>query len=114
MLIIFDVSLRGFAKRYAKYLKLLGYQIMITPDSLKHDHILAEYAKKKNALVITTDKYFPYKKKIVLPLSPIKKPKYEVWYTLLLKALSHINTRDPHRPMSKSVYPNSKVGGRST
>ena len=100
MLLIFDVSLRGFARRYIKYLEMLGYQVEIVPDSLKHDHILAEYARKKNGIVITTDKYFPYDMKIVLPMSPAKKPKYEVWYTTLLKALHYIKTQNPHRPMS--------------
>lgn len=100
MFLIFDVSLRGFVRRYGKFLRMLGYQVMEAPDSLKHDHILAEYARRRGAIVITTDKYFPYEKKIVLPLSPDKKPKYEVMYTQLLKALPHIKTRVSHRPMS--------------
>ena len=104
MFLIFDVSLRGFAKRYSKYLKMLGYRILIAPDSLKHDHILAEYARRHNAIIVTTDKFFPYERKIILPMS---KPKYETWYTLLLKSLS--KTRIPHRPMSKR-YP-EPVGG---
>ena len=105
--LIFDVSLRGFAKRYSKYLRLLGYRVIIAPDYLKNDHLLADYAKKLNAIIVTTDKWFPYDNKIVLPMDrrgqngKLIKPKYEVWYTILLNELA---SRDPHRPMSKSVH----------
>jgi len=110
-ILIFDISLRGFARRYGKYLRKIGYKVLIAPDSLKLDDFLAEYARRINAIIITTDKRFPYSNKIVLPMDRKKqngelvKPKYEVWYTYLIKYLA---SRNLHGSMSIR----SRPGGR--
>lgn len=83
--LLFDVSLKGFYFWSKKRFELIGVKTSLT--HYKHDFHIVREAVRKKAIVVTTDKSFPYEKKIVLPMS---KPKYEVWITLILKTLSHM------------------------
>lgn len=91
---IFDIPNIGFARWAKKRLELLGYRVIETP--YKYDIAIALYAERLGAIVVTSDKRFPYRKKIVLPQKfvtnsgVIGKPKYEKLYTILMTELSKV------------------------
>ena len=87
--ICFDANLAGFGRWCSNRLRKLGYRVIIlVPSGIgKWDMLVKRYAKKNRAILVTTDKTIGYEPKIVLPMS---KPKYETWYTILIKKLHEI------------------------
>jgi len=91
--LVFDESLRGFC-RWAKHrLELLGFMVVEAPYK-EDEHIVAWIRSmlKNPAVVVTTDRSFPYNPKIVLPTffptnKGVGKPKYEKLYTRLVAEL---------------------------
>ena len=92
LVLVFDVPLLGFARWAKKRLELLGFKVVEPP--YKDDDLIAKWAKENfgNFIIITTDKNFPCKHKIVLPTffktnAGVGKPKYEKLYTRLCVAV---------------------------
>jgi len=93
MILVFDHSIIGFARWCRRRLELLGYKVVIPPTGvMKHDMLLEEYAERVNGIIVTTDKSIKYKHKVLLDMPTDKKPKYEKWYTELIKKLSNYKT----------------------
>ena len=91
--LVFDIPCIGFARRFRRILEAKGIEVIIPPDAVaRHDPALHAYALKKGAIVVTTDRLFP-DPKIVLPMytKERKKPKYERWHTVLMKAVHRMN-----------------------
>jgi len=61
----------------------MGIEVLEPPRGiLYHDDLLALYAETHNAIVVTRDKLFPYKRKII-----IKSCKYEKMWTELCRGI---------------------------
>ena len=93
MRLVFDIPCIGFARRYKHILEAKGIEVIIpSPALARNDYALHYFAVKLGAIVVTTDKRFP-DPKIVLPMytKERKKPKYERWHTVLMKAVHRMN-----------------------
>jgi len=86
MIVVADVSLWGFIRWAERRLRLLGIKV-VYPPARASDYSIAELARRLGAVVVTTDKRFPYEDKVVLEFPTNKKPKYEKLYTQLMKKL---------------------------
>jgi len=86
VIVVADVSLWGFFRWAESRLRLLGIKV-VYPPARASDYAIAELARRLNAVVVTSDKRFPYEPKAVLEFPVGKKPKYEKLYTQLMKKL---------------------------
>ncbi len=81
--LVFDLNLLGFKNWCRKRLELMGIEVLEPPRGvLCHDNLLSLYAKTHDAIVVTRDKLFPYKHKII-----IESCKYEKMWTELCRGI---------------------------
>ena len=97
MKLVFDINVEGFRRWVSRRLRCLGIRTYRVPPGMAVcDDFIAEYADRLGAVVVTRDKKFPHKNKIVLTST-----KYEKMWTELCRGL-----RD--RAMSRAA--GSKTG----
>jgi len=104
LVLVFDLSVIGFARRYRRILELKGIEVVIPPRSIAmHDPILHRYAMMLGGIVVTSDKGFP-DPKILLPM---ERPKYEKWHTVLMREVNRIlhRSRGDDEPTTGLVTP---------
>lgn len=98
--IVFDYALRGFCSWARHRLELLGYRVVCRNGYQVHGAILAEYAGRLGAILVTADERLAarYPRSILLPMrleSQSRRPKrffYEEWWTLLAHGLRSAKT----------------------
>ena len=86
VIVVADVSLWGFMRWAEGRLRFLGIKV-VYPPARATVYAIAELARRLGAVVVTSNKRFPYEPKAVLEFPVGKKPKYEKLYTQLMKKL---------------------------
>lgn len=101
--LIFDLSLQGFFKWVrARLSKIPWIEIIDCPlEYKKADLILARFAFINDAYIVTTDRKFPYEKRIILPMrvytnGKFVSVKYEKLYVILMKEIAKIRKLHQH------------------
>ncbi len=84
--IVPDSCVEGFIRRFEKRLSYIGVEIIWPPRGYYYDdHLLYKFAEKNNAIVVTADKEFPQRGKILIPYEKLEH--YEEAYTFLVKKI---------------------------
>ncbi len=101
--LIFDLSLQGFFKwARARLSKIPWIEIIDCPfEYKKADLVLARFAFINDAYIVTTDRKFPYEKRIILPMrvytnGKFVSVKYEKLYVILMKEIAKIRKWHQH------------------
>ena len=96
--LVFDVNIEGFRRWVRRRLRYLGITAIKVPSGMTCcDRLIAEYAERLGAVVVTRDRRFPYKNKIVLTSTKYEKMWVELCRGLRERAMSRAAGSIPNR-----------------
>ena len=98
-ILVCDACVAGWCRWARRRIMALGFSLELPEWAWRHDHILAGYAEKRRAILVTADERLAHRYPCsVLLLHPEgKRWFYEEWWTAFARGLSRLRRRCPTR-----------------